>query len=368
MQTVEQPPAGPGATPPERPAVSVPVAPLAANDADDLQLLLNWARDPDETARLRKAAIGTSVIHLLLILCLAMMSGPAAPPVNYRERVRRITPLIDPPIELTQKAPNKGKISKDLSVESILPSIPVPNPAPGAKARKFEPPPAPQPAKQPVVAPSVLEPPKIEQAQNTPPQIPMGQPAPQIQPQEPKPRETKPKLAFETPSAPPTGPSGPSRLAMPGSTVQDAVRELSRSGNRGITGGDAMDLGNGPGLNLPPSAGRSRIEPPELKTDPQGVDFKPYILQVLAAVRRNWFAVYPESAKLGTRGQVKLDFAIAKDGTVTKVAFAWQSGTNVLDHAAVAAISASNPLPPLPAGFHGDRIVLSFTFSYNMGR
>ena len=106
----------------------------------------------------------------------------------------------------------------------------------------------------------------------------------------------------------------------------------------------------------------------EMKFDPQGVDFKPYILRVLAVVRQNWFAVYPESAKLGTRGQVKLEFAIAKDGTVTKVAFSSQSGLQALDHAAVAAISASNPLPALPAEFQGQRIVLAFTFSYNMGR
>jgi TonB family protein len=65
---------------------------------------------------------------------------------------------------------------------------------------------------------------------------------------------------------------------------------------------------------------------------------------------------------------VKLEFAIAKDGKVTKVAFATQSGTQALDHAAVAAISASNPLPALPADFRGERIVLAFTFSYNLGR
>ena len=179
--------------------------------------------------------------------------------------------------------------------------------------------------------------------------------------------ETKPKLAFEAPPAPPKGPTGAPRIPVPPNPVQEAVRELSHGGSSGISGSESMDLGKGPGLNLPPSAGRPRMDY-ELKSDPQGVDFKPYILQVLAAVRRNWFAVYPESAKLGTRGQVKLDFAIAKDGTVTKVVYSWQSGSNALDHAAIAAISASNPLPPLPAEFHGERIVLSFTFSYNMGR
>jgi TonB family protein len=333
-----------------------------------LQLLLNWNRDPDETDRLRKAAIGTGAIHLLLVLVLASVSGPTVKPSKYIERVRRITPLVDPPTELTQKSPNDGKISKELRVESIAPSIPVPSPAPGAKARRFEPPPTPQPVKPPVAAPSVVEPPKIEQAQNMPPQIPMTQLPPQIQPQEPsRPPETKPKLMFEAPPAPPTGPVGGTRVPMPGNTIQEAVRELSHGGSTGTSGSDSMDLGRGAGLNLPPSAGRPQMDW-QMKFDPQGVDFKPYILQVLASVRRNWYAVYPESAKLGTRGQVKLDFAIAKDGKVTRVVYSWQSGSNALDHAAVAAISASNPLPPLPAEFRGDRIVLSFTFSYNMGR
>ena len=99
-----------------------------------------------------------------------------------------------------------------------------------------------------------------------------------------------------------------------------------------------------------------------------GVDFRPYLLQVLAAVRRNWFAVYPEAARLGQRGQVTLEFAIAKQGTMTKVVFSGQSGAKALDQAAVAAISASNPLPPLPTEFKGDRVVLQMTFMYNMPR
>lgn len=99
-----------------------------------------------------------------------------------------------------------------------------------------------------------------------------------------------------------------------------------------------------------------------------GVDFRPYMMQVLAAVRRNWFAVYPEAARLGQRGQVVLEFAIAKQGLVTKVIFSSESGAKALDQSAVAAISASNPLPPLPTDFKGDRIVLRMTFLYNMPR
>jgi periplasmic protein TonB len=85
-------------------------------------------------------------------------------------------------------------------------------------------------------------------------------------------------------------------------------------------------------------------------------------------VRRNWFAVYPEAARLGQRGEVGLQFAIEKRGSVAKIVFEGQSGSRPLDESAVAAISASNPLPPLPAGFKGDRVVLRLTFKYNMPR
>jgi TonB family protein len=132
----------------------------------------------------------------------------------------------------------------------------------------------------------------------------------------------------------------------------------------GDTGADPAITGR----NLPSSPGSLPPSPLELVSDPKGVDFKPYLIQVLAAVRRNWFAVYPEAAKAGSRGEVVLEFAIAKQGLVAKVIYSGQSGSRPLDEAAVAAISASNPLPPLPREFKGDRIVLRMTFMYNMKR
>ncbi len=364
MQTVEQPPAGPGATPPEPSEVRL----WYGQDPppDDLQLLFNWSRDPDSTLRFRAAAVGTVVVHLLLILGLAEMPHQNSSRfVNERPRI--ITKLWDPPIELTQKTPNRGKVSKEIVVQlPAAPSIPVPKPAPAAETRKFIPP-VPQPEKPKTAAPSILEPPKIEQAQNTP-QITLPQ-LPQIQPQDGPPSDVKPKLPFENIGGPPKPPSGQARIPVPGTSVGEAVRELSHGGNTGASGSETFNFpGSRPNMpNMPPSPGRPRIDY-DLKFDPQGVDFKPYIARVLAIISRNWFAVYPESAKLGTRGQVKLEFAIAKDGTITKVAFSWQSGTQALDHAAVAAISASNPLPALPSEFRGDRIVLAFTFSYNLAR
>ena len=45
--------------------------------------------------------------------------------------------------------------------------------------------------------------------------------------------------------------------------------------------------------------------------------------------------------------------------------WAFQSGADALDRAAVAAISASSPFPPLPAEYKGDNVVLQLNFAYN---
>jgi TonB family protein len=69
---------------------------------------------------------------------------------------------------------------------------------------------------------------------------------------------------------------------------------------------------------------------------------------------------------MGRRGKVGLIFIITKSGGVSHVTWAYQSGADALDRAAVAAISASNPFPPLPAEFKGDKVMLQLNFAYNM--
>ena len=59
----------------------------------------------------------------------------------------------------------------------------------------------------------------------------------------------------------------------------------------------------------------------ELASDPMGADFRPYMRQILQTIKRNWLAVYPEAARLGTRGEVVLLFRHRKGGTVAKVSF-----------------------------------------------
>lgn len=336
------------------------------NTEPDLHLLRE-SNPLEDWKRWRAAAAASAAIHVVLILLLLLIPESAVNPPDQPRVVKHVTTLYIP-TEFTQKAPNKGKIQKELTAEAIAPRPILKSPAPSPAARQAPPPAAAAaPPPKPVV---VVEPPKI--AVDTPGPVQIAQTNPQ-QPLPPPPN-AQPKLSLQdvTPPAPaPRGPpAGQPRLALPNTSVQEAIHDLARQGlQSGQTVGDigSDESGVGPGLNLPPSAGRPHSQL-ELKSDPMGVDFRPYLLQVLAAVRRNWFAVYPEAARLGQRGQVVLQFAIENQGTVAKIIFSPASGSKALDQAAVAAISASNPLPPLPTEFKGTRVVLQMTFQYNMPR
>jgi TonB family protein len=328
----------------------------------EIVLLFEW-QGRIETQRRRRAWVASLLLHALGIAGLASLPRGIGEPARTTGGLRLFTPLVEPPAELTQKAPNRGKIGKEFDLESLL-----------ARPRLFVPPAAlpaaripPAPGGTPVPPPSLPEPPKMESplARFQPP--PLGtealpQAPPQIQPQE------KPKLAFETPGLPTGLKAGTGKLAPPGSTVEEAVRAAMRRGpSGGLVVGD-LDAGSGgigEGFNLPPLPARPRSSL-ELLSDPQGVDFRPYLIGILSTVRRNWLAVMPESARLGRRGKVQIQFAISRDGRVPKLVIALPSGTDALDRAAVAGVSASNPFPPLPPGFRGDQVRLQFTFLYNM--
>ena len=106
----------------------------------------------------------------------------------------------------------------------------------------------------------------------------------------------------------------------------------------------------------------------EILTPTEGVDFSDYMKRVVASVRRNWYAVMPESAQLGDRGRVALQFRIMRDGSVPtgEPTRLLGSGKEPLDRAAVSAIRSSNPFEPLPPAFSGPYIELRFYFLYNL--
>lgn len=168
-----------------------------------------------------------------------------------------------------------------------------------------------------------------------------------------------PQLPSETPPSSMTLP----QMGRPGRGTDALLREMARQ--------RASGEGPGTGLGLP-GAGQGAGDPnfnlpgPQILSDTMGVDFDPYLLRVYLAVRRNWYAVIPEIARLGKRGRVVLQFHILRNGSVQSLSLEDPSGTPSMDSAAMSSIRLSDPFPPLPGEFPGADIRLRFVYFYNM--
>jgi TonB family protein len=331
---------------------------------DELNLLLEW---PGERSRSRRTATiaGSLGIHALLLLLAIQL--PTFVSLTEPERsvtVRRI-PLYIPPDVLTQKTPNRQKISKQIDLADLLATRQAQArlAAPKPSARRFEVPKQVIPQKMAKAAPQILpEAPQVALNQTPgapPPGVSNGITAP------PPPQPAQSPFQNVGSEAPP---SPNPKLAPPRNPVQAAINGLSQEGNgRHLVISD--DNSSEPMQGAPGSLGRlgAQHSAVELESDPQGADFKPYLTRILAIVRANWRRVIPESARMGTlRGRTVLEFIINRDGSIPKLVTADPSGSEPLDRAAVAGLSMSNPLPPLPSDYKGLQVRLAFSFSYNM--
>jgi TonB family protein len=328
-------------------------------------LLMDWHESRDSRRWLR-AGIGSVAIHILLLLVAFWVAGLDAPkPRSVPEivsNIQRVTLIV--PSDLTQKAPNKSKVSKEVNVEDLKPRPASQQRLPPTPAARVFRPPAPQ--KTVPQQPGSPDPPKLATAV-TPPPPPPAAGVPQAKPPEIQPEE-KPKLAFETPGQQGTSQQHSlSKLQLPKTTLEDAIHDVVRGGRQGnLSVGDIEQPPNLPETMRQPQLPGTPGSSLELLSDPMGVDFKPYLIQILARVRKNWFAVIPESARMGNRGVVLLQFIIDHEGQVPKLVIAMPSGAESLDRAAVASISASVPFPPLPKDFRGKEVRLQFSFKYNV--
>jgi TonB family protein len=117
--------------------------------------------------------------------------------------------------------------------------------------------------------------------------------------------------------------------------------------------------------------GQNTAPPPEPKvgtvdilSDTQGVDFGPYLKDILSKVRKNWLALIPESAQT-KKGKLTIEFAITREGKLADMRLVATSGDSALDRPAWGSITASTPFPPLPSEFTGPYLALRFPFYYN---
>ena len=204
-------------------------------------------------------------------------------------------------------------------------------------------------------------------------------------PDAPKPQVTPPSITPDTSAAQPRSdaprralkletPDAPRKsngLLLPDVSPGKAIEESVRQGTRN-TGGPSRVV-SGPLPSVPGGGGNGPAtgllsNGVEMLTPTEGVDFSNYIARMLASVRRSWDAVIPESARLGEKGIVVLQFRIMRNGSVPsdEPALVATSGKEPLDRAAISAIKGSNPFEPLPPAFSGPYVEFRFIFLYNI--
>ena len=384
-------------TRPRRPAPDDNIPPPA--------LLIDWNNELSTTDE-RSARLGSAAIHLVGIVFLLLQ--PHFDPRDeltendlQKNDYTEIALIAPSAAELRELLPDQTQGPGQSRVFQGLDERPKPATTPVQSASPpllVETPAPPQPLEVP--EPELEPEPETAQSLTPPPEPPEEEPEPEADiaalspapgefrrgneiaetrrsnelpmPRAPRRRPEKPKLQLEDPKAAMPGRAGGAQIgsfkinARPDEVIAGAIRQMGESsgGPQAIGEGVGASGGGSSGL-LQPSIDNvgSGLQ---LLSDPKGVDFRPYLTMVLNAVRRNWYAVIPESARLGmNRGRVAIQFAVAPDGTVPKLVIANSSGTHTLDRAAVAGISASLPLPPLPAEFTGNEIRLQLVFLYN---
>jgi TonB family protein len=97
---------------------------------------------------------------------------------------------------------------------------------------------------------------------------------------------------------------------------------------------------------------------------PEGFPLGEYANLIKERIKRKWFI--PSNLK-NSQGHTTIIFYIGRDGHYSnaRIEASASSGNTSLDLAALKAIIDSNPFPPLPKGFPGDRIGAKFVLSYN---
>jgi TonB family protein len=298
---------------------SVPAKQLPPSDYPlELQLV---KRDARSYSQLALIAAGSLLVHLLVFTFVVEFPSLVQRSEPEHLVVEHKTPLYFPRELITQRAPNRQKVSKEIDLASLLDSQTqqrAQRASPGPSVRPFELPPRIMPD-----APNLA----MNQNPGDPGASAIG--------------------GLPSPAPPPKAPVAIVPRQQPPGDVSQSI----------------------PAPALPDLPGQSGAQHAaiELESDPQGADFKPYLTRILEIVRANWQRVLPEGARTGRlHGRTVVEFIINRDGTIPKVVTAQPSGLNQLDLAASTSLVMSSPLPSLPAEYRGFQIRLAFTFAYNM--
>lgn len=106
-----------------------------------------------------------------------------------------------------------------------------------------------------------------------------------------------------------------------------------------------------------------------LLSDPQGVDFGPYLnKEVLPTLQKAWSKLAPSVAKSTagkSKGKTVIEFSIQRDGSVSELKVKESFSDATLDTALLDSLKSVAPFHVLPAQFKGKSLTLQFDLSFH---
>jgi len=91
---------------------------------------------------------------------------------------------------------------------------------------------------------------------------------------------------------------------------------------------------------------------------PSDFHFTYYVQRMLALIESRW---YKPAAPEGSKALVR--FTISREGRVSRIELESSSGNSSFDRAALRALYAANPLPPLPPAYARPTLTVHLSFS-----
>jgi protein TonB len=156
----------------------------------------------------------------------------------------------------------------------------------------------------------------------------------------PPPPSSKAKLLpSKDKKKPPPAPAVPQKPAASSTTIASSGAESARPGSA-----EAAGAGGNVGI------GGATFDQPDF-------NYSYYVERMLVTIGTNWF-----KPALSSPASPMIRFRIQRDGTIADAEIERSSGLAFVDRAALRAVLASSPLPPLPSEFAGDHLGVHLIF------
>jgi len=146
------------------------------------------------------------------------------------------------------------------------------------------------------------------------------------------------------PTAPPRSRASEDAMAAPDTSRTPVPTPVPEPEPAVAGAGGGLSLGDGGGGQIPGV--------------PADFHFTYYVERMLALIESRW---YKPAAPAGTRARVR--FRIQRDGRLDLIELEESSGHPSFDRAALRALYASNPLPPLPPGYGPSSLTVHLSFA-----